>query len=72
MMGTPVREAPTTESDSVLDDTGYRLQAPNASGVSILGGSAIRHNRRCAECSEPVPYWFAKCPQCNAWMTDPS
>lgn len=52
---------------SVLDDEQGHV---DTSGISLIGGSAVRHMKSCPTCHEEVPYWFATCPQCKAEISD--
>ena len=56
---------PPSNAGSIFDDH----PAPRGSSVSgsLLGSSVMRHNIKC-ECGAAVPMWFAKCPQCGAYL----
>ncbi len=71
LIGAPPREEVVEEeasaiegsSESVLDTT-----PAETSGVSLIGASAIRHSQKCPNCSEQIPYWYAKCPRCQTYL----
>jgi len=72
ILGNPAKSANKAGRDddtSVLDD---HLAPRESSSMSLLGGSAVRHTKRCPNCLQEVPYWFATCPQCQAYLTDDS
>ena len=45
---------------------------PESSSMSLVGASAVRHTRKCANCGESVPYWYATCPHCHRYLSDGS
>lgn len=55
------------DDTSVLD---HRISGRESSSMSLLGGSAVRHTKRCPNCSEDVPYWFATCPRCEQYLSE--
>ncbi len=61
----PVPDVDADEDDS--EDSASVLDTPagEASSISLVGASAIRHRATCPDCDESVPYWFAKCPRCG-------
>jgi hypothetical protein len=72
--GPPPR--PVNPSASVLDDdvdTGSVFDDDEELGstMSLVGRSAVRHQRQCPECSQSMPYWFAKCPACGKYVPNP-
>lgn len=61
------------ESASVLDDdvgSVFDDEEDVSSTMSLVGTSAIRHQRECPNCSRSLPYWFAKCPVCDTYIRD--
>lgn len=52
-------------SGSIFDEGSSALDA--SSSGSLLSGSVIRHNTRCA-CGASVPMWYAKCPSCGVFL----
>jgi len=55
------------ESESVFDDD---VGDDTSATMSLVGTSAIRHQRECPNCSRTMPYWFAKCPGCNTYLEE--
>jgi len=39
------------------------------SGVSLNGSSIVRHEKRCPNCKEAVPIWYASCPHCGIYFS---
>ena len=59
--------AASATSASVLDDTHDSNSSSSSASGSLLGSSVIRHNIRC-KCGEPVPMWYARCPNCGEYL----
>lgn len=62
----PPPKSASSSSSSVLDDSHDFGSSPGTSG-SLLGSSVIRHNIKC-KCGERVPMWYARCPNCGAYL----
>jgi hypothetical protein len=41
-----------------------------SSSMSLVGASAVRHPKKCPNCGEGVPYWYATCPHCHHFLSD--
>jgi len=54
-----VYDAPADGSDNTSD-----------TGQSLVGASAVRHNKQCAKCGHKSPIWYASCPKCNKFFAD--
>lgn len=59
------QSAASAGASSVLDDTTHHEDA--SSSGSLLSSSVIRHNVKCT-CGQPVPMWYAKCPNCGKFL----
>ena len=75
IIGPPPPIPVTEESASVLDDDVESESALDDSEdvsatMSLVGRSAVRHQRECPSCSRTMPYWFAKCPGCDTYMQE--
>jgi hypothetical protein len=54
---------------SVLHGTSAADRAESSS-MSLVGASAVRHTKKCSNCGEAVPYWYASCPHCHHYLSD--
>lgn len=60
---------PVSQSDSFVFDEGQEGSSSGAgSSGSMLGSSVIRHRVKCTQCGDPVPMWYAKCPNCGEYL----
>jgi hypothetical protein len=61
-------EHPVSQSDSFVFDDSHDGSSSASSSGSMLGSSVIRHRVRCGKCGDPVPMWYAKCPNCGEFL----
>lgn len=57
---------PKCKSDLGHDEVHPPKKEKQASGVSLLGSSIIRHKKVCPDCAYMYPTWYATCPNCAA------